>query len=93
MTEETSTTQKDYAPLSKVDRERLKASMDRLFDIYREIGEVATQVSTWRCPYKDRNDRCTAKFGCRHQARDADHELPLCTGSDKLNYRDAWEDV
>ena len=90
MTQQMSTAKKDCAP---VDKERLKASLDRLFDIYREIGEVANQVSTWRCPYKDRNDRCTAKFGCRHQARDTADELPLCTGSDKLNYRDAWEEV
>jgi len=91
MTQETSATKKDYPPLSNVDKERLKASMERLFDIYRKIGEVATQVSTWRCPYKDRNDRCTAKFGCHHQARETPDELPLCTGSDKLDYRNAWE--
>ena len=91
MIQETSTTNKAYEPLSKVDKERLKASMDRLFDIYRQIGEVATQVSTWRCPYKDRKDRCTAQFGCRHQSRKAPDELLLCTGSDKLDYRDAWE--
>ncbi len=91
MTEGTSKVKTDCAPLSKVDRERLKASLDHLFDIYRQIGEVANQVSTWRCPYKDRNNRCTARFGCRHQSREAPEELPLCTGSDKLDYRDAWE--
>ncbi len=75
-----------------VDREALKASLSRLWDIYKDMGDVATQVSTWRCPYKDRLDRCTAGFGCRNQLRaDAPGELPLCTGSDNLDYRSAWE--
>ena len=78
-------------PTDSVDKEKLQDSLDRLFEIYREIGQVADQVSTWRCPYKDRNDRCTARFACRNQTKTAGDELPLCTGSDKLNYRDAWE--
>ena len=75
-----------------VDRERLKASLSRLWDIYKDMGDVANQVSTWRCPYKDRLDRCTAGFGCRNQLHtDAPGELPTCTGSDNLDYRNAWE--
>ena len=67
--------------------------MDRLWDIYRQIGETANLVSTQRCPYKDAQDRCTARFGCRNQSRRPGFRgLPLCTGSDDLNYRDAWED-
>ena len=74
------------------DKAKLKASMDRLWEIYRQIGETANLVSKWRCPYKDARDRCTARFGCRNQSRRAGSEgLPLCTGSDDLNYRDAWE--
>ena len=74
------------------DREKLKASLSRLWDIYKDMGTVANQVSTWRCPYKDRHDRCTAGFGCRNQQRTGvAGELPLCTGSDNLDYRNAWE--
>ena len=54
-------------------------------------GTVA-EVSTWRCPYKNVQDRCTAVFGCRNQDRKVpDGELFICTGSDLLNYRSAWE--
>ena len=66
--------------------------MARLWQIYSEIGEVTSQVSTWRCPYKNMHDRCTAGFGCRNQLRTGESsELPICTGSDKLDYRSAWE--
>ena len=54
-----------------VDKAKLKASMDRLWEIYRQIGETANLVSKWRCPYKDARDRCTAGFGCRNQSRRA----------------------
>jgi hypothetical protein len=61
-------------------------------DIYRGIAEKADEVSTRRCPYKNAKARCTASFECRNQyfTRFAG-ELPVCTGSDKLDYRKAWE--
>ena len=66
--------------------------MDRLWEIYQQIGETANLVSKSRCPYKNARDCCTARFGCRNQSRRSGAEgLPLCTGSDDLNYRDAWE--
>ena len=46
----------------------------------------------WRCPYKNVQDRCTAKFGCRNQDFDVPQdELYKCLGSDKLDYRSAWD--
>ncbi|MBM3945510.1 MAG: hypothetical protein FJ317_08515 [SAR202 cluster bacterium] len=66
--------------------------MARLNEIYAGIAKQANEVSRYRCPYKDARDRCTAKFGCRNQAFiDGPDQAALCTGSDKLNYRDAWE--
>ena len=73
------------------DKARLQESLDRLYGIFEEIARVADQVSTWRCPYKDRNHRCTAGFGCRNQRRSHAGELPICGGDDKLDYRNAWE--
>ena len=80
-----------------VDKERLRKSLARLWDIYKDMAGVASEVSTRRCPYKDQHDRCTASFGCRNQlliagvSPGASNELPICTGSDKLDYRSAWE--
>ena len=74
------------------DKERFRASMARLWEIYKDIGDVANQVSTWRCPYKNGQDRCTAGFGCRNQQfTKVPGERPICTGSDYLDYRSAWE--
>ncbi|MDA1347970.1 MAG: hypothetical protein O3A47_03770 [Chloroflexi bacterium] len=76
----------------KIDVQRYRASMSRLHEIFTGISETVNEVSTWRCPYKDATDRCTAKFGCRNQLRtNVVGELPICTGSDKLDYRSAWE--
>ena len=76
----------------EADKERYQASMDRLNEILKDISETAKTVSTWRCPYKNVEDRCTASFGCRNQSRrGADGDRPICTGSDDLDYRNAWE--
>ena len=75
-----------------VDADRFRASMERLSAIYRDIAVKAEEVTRTRCPYKDAKSRCTAKFGCRHQYFTKDPAAPpVCTGSDKLDYRDAWE--
>jgi hypothetical protein len=74
------------------DLKRHRASLARLEGIYRDISATASQVSTWRCPYKNAQDRCTAAFGCRNQDRAVpDGQLFLCAGSDNLDYRSAWE--
>ena len=76
----------------QVDKERYRASMVRLYDIFKDMSDTVTEVSTRRCPYKNVQDRCTAKFGCRNQDRTVPAgELYICTGSDNLDYRNAWE--
>jgi hypothetical protein len=75
-----------------VDAARLKESLDRLFEIYREISAKADEVVSQRCPYKDARSRCAANFGCRNQFFTKSRlERPVCTGSDKLDYRSAWD--
>ena len=75
--------------------------LDRLSAVLAPIADHATTQATWRCPYKNRHDRCTAAFGCRNQRRPADEDplfeagadrsLFLCASDDKLEYRSAWE--
>ncbi len=81
------------SPATGFDPARARASTRRLMDIYNEMSRVADEVSLRRCPYKDARARCTANFGCRNQ-----HYLPrepegrpVCTGSDRLDYRKAWQ--
>jgi hypothetical protein len=74
------------------DSEKYASSLAKLDSIFRDISDSVNEVSKWRCPYKNVEDRCTAKFGCRNQDVNvlAD-ELFLCLGSDDLDYRSAWE--
>ena len=66
--------------------------MARLHEIFKDISDTVSVVSTWRCPYKNVENRCTANFGCRNQDRSLPSgELYICTGSDDLDYRSAWE--
>ena len=75
-----------------MDKERYQASIARLYAIFSDMSDTTNEVSTWRCPYKNVDDRCTASFGCRNQYRKvATGELYICTGSDHLDYRGAWE--
>ena len=74
------------------DNERYRASMARLHGIFKGMSETVTEVSYRRCSYKNVQDRCTAGFGCRNQDRTVPQgELYICTGSDDLDYRGAWE--
>ena len=76
----------------KIDKKRYEASLDRLSNIFRDMSGTVAEVSTWRCPYKNVQDRCTAGFGCRNQdPKVPDGELFICTGSNLLDYRSAWE--
>jgi hypothetical protein len=76
----------------RVDRARYEASIARLHSIFNGMSQTTNEVSAWRCPYKSVENRCTAAFGCRNQDRTVpDGEAFICTGSDDLDYRLAWE--
>ena len=67
------------------------ASLERLADIMNPIAKHADVQAMFRCPYKNRLDECTAKFGCRNQRTQATDELMICVGDDKIDYRPFWE--
>ena len=72
-------------------KEELLERLERINDLFASIAMHADQQATWRCPYKNRFDRCTAQFGCRNQRRaEVQGELKHCAGDDKLDYRPAW---
>jgi hypothetical protein len=75
--------------MQKIDPAEYRKRLDRLSEILNGIAQHAAELSDSRCPYKDRLDRCTAKFGCRNQRRQG--KILLCVGDDKLDYRKAWE--
>ena len=75
----------------EIDKERYETSKAWLYTIFSDISNTVNAVSTWRCPYKNVKDRCTAKFGCRNQRTGDLGDLPRCAGSDDLDYRSAWQ--
>jgi hypothetical protein len=75
-----------------IDPAAVQASFDRLSALFGEMMITVADISTRRCPYKDKSDHCTAKFGCRNQLRPTESGgLKVCGGDDKIDYRSAWE--
>ena len=70
-----------------------KAQLNRLTDILGDIVTQAEERSLTRCPYKNRDDECTANFGCRNRRKKTiENERRFsCAGDGKLDYRSAWE--
>ena len=80
---------------NNTNKQKLEASLKNLWEIYKNISSTATEKSKSRCPYKNAKDRCTANFECRNQYKNSkntsqEKQLPICIGSDKLNYKNAW---
>ena len=78
-----------------LDQEAYQRRLDRLTEMFGSMMETVEDLTTKRCPYKDRHGRCTAQFGCRNQrkppAGDTGPTRFICGGDDKLDYRSAWE--
>ena len=66
-------------------------SLEKLAAIMNPIAKHPDEQAMFTCPYKNRFDECTAKFGCRNQRTQATGELMICAGDDKLDYRPFWE--
>ena len=76
----------------QLDVEAARKSMARMADIFKDIAKHAEDSSLGRCPYKNAQSRCTAKFGCDNQHFTKNPlEKPACTARDgDLDYRSAW---
>ena len=78
--------------MEKIDKWDYQERLDRISEIFSAMMSHADELSSERCPYKDRFNQCTAKFGCRNQSKPpVTGDLFLCVGDDKLDYRSAWE--
>lgn len=78
--------------MKRIDREEYERRLDNLGRILKGIAAHADEQAATRCPYKDRFDQCTAKFGCRNQRQaPGKNRLPHCACEDGLDYRTAWE--
>ena len=77
--------------MKKIDKAEYEKRLDKITQIFEGLVVHADEQSTYRCPYKNRFDHCTAKFGCRNQRKIDEGTGLLCVGDDKLDYRSAWE--
>ena len=78
--------------MGEIDQEAVRERMDRIYRIFSGMAQHADEQALMRCPYKDRFNECTAKFGCRYQRKaTAGRERLRCASDDTLDYRSAWE--
>lgn len=77
--------------MKKIDKAEYEKRLNKITQIFEGLVVHADEQSTYRCPYKNRFDHCTAKFGCRNQRKIDEGTGLLCVGDDKLDYRSAWE--
>ena len=78
--------------MQRIDKETYQKRLDRITELFSSMMVHADEQSTYRCPYKNRLDECTAKFGCRNQRKPfVAGGLLRCGGDDKLDYRSAWD--
>lgn len=78
--------------MQKIAVEEYQKRVDKITKLFANMVDHADEQASYRCPYKNRFDQCTAKFGCRNQRKPRDKgELMVCGGDDKLDYRSAWE--
>ena len=78
--------------MGKIDPEEYRKRLDRITELFAGMVSHADELSTMRCPYKNRFDQCTAKFGCQNKRKPlAAGQLPICVSDDKLDYRKAWQ--
>ncbi|MFV2033594.1 MAG: ASKHA domain-containing protein [Halocynthiibacter sp.] len=70
----------------------VKASRAALLDILTGISENADRQARDRCPYRDKNDHCTAKFSCQNQRLEpSDSNIATCGHDGPFGYQVAWE--
>ena len=74
-------------------KEKYQKLLDKLAVIMNPMNDVAMAQSKFRCPYRNKDDLCTAKFGCRNQRNPKVNDLFGCNQkeNDNLDYRTYWE--
>ena len=77
--------------MKKINKVEYEKRLNKITQIFEDLVVHADEQATYRCPYKNRFDHCTAKFGCRNQRKINEGTGHLCVGDDKLDYRSAWE--
>lgn len=79
--------------MSKTRQQQFQERLDRLTEIFTDIVIQADIQSQTRCPYRNAQDECTARFGCQNKRKkQVDGETRFdCAADGKLDYRTAWD--
>ena len=82
----------EFDQVQKIDPEEYQKRLDRITEIFAGMVTHADDQASSRCPYRDRHDRCTAKFRCGNQTEPSPGQEQYQCGHDGLfDYRPAWE--
>ncbi len=74
------------------DKQAYQERLDRIAEIFASLVARAEVSARHRCPYRDRNDECTALFRCRNQlSMESDVEAFACGHDGAFDYRTAWQ--
>ncbi len=77
--------------MSKIDEDAYRERLERISALFSDMVGKAEKISSFRCPYRDRFDHCTAAFRCRsQQPATSDGSIP-CGHDGTFDYRSAWE--
>ncbi|GMQ94244.1 MAG: hypothetical protein BMS9Abin12_1730 [Acidimicrobiia bacterium] len=78
--------------MSEIETNDYQERLDRISELFAGLVAQAESVSQYRCPYRDRNDHCTAMFTCRNQQPiNDDPEVLDCGNDGTFDYSDAWQ--
>ena len=78
--------------MQTIDPGEYEKRRQRIEDIFANMVRHADVQILTRCPYKNKDNRCTAKFGCRNKRKPQRSDpLSVCVSDDRLDYRSAWE--
>ena len=66
-----------------MNREEYQKRLDKISELFSSMVNHANEQSAYRCPYKNRFDQCTAKFGCRNQRRPSKEGFGWCGNNNR----------
>lgn len=72
--------------MPSIDPAEYRKHLDHLTSTIARMVVRAEELSTRRCPYRNRFDECTAMLACRNKRRAAASNVPVCGGDGQLDY-------
>jgi uncharacterized 2Fe-2S/4Fe-4S cluster protein (DUF4445 family) len=80
-------------PKPLIDKAAIQERLYKISNLFAGMVQHADEQALYRCPYRNRHDECTAKFGCRNQQKPRSvNGLLNCGGDHNITYTNVWDD-